>query len=261
MWFDPRRGDGVSRGFSYRGELSETGLPEVFGIIERYGVPGVLEVTREGMVKRVFTQEGYVVHANSSDPIDRLSEHIRRTGLVDENLIDALDQERSNSSKRLGVLLVERGLLSPRGVYEAICGQIEEIVWSLFAWQSGEVVFSTGEIEGEDTIHIKLPMRRVAFEGIKRAPEGQSMASRLGEDDGLLEPCYKYEDLIDIGIDSAEMELLRTVDGRRSLEEIYRSSPFSESETARRLHAFLVLSLLRVGAPTPSSSADVSIRS
>ena len=49
--------------------------------------------------------------------------------------------------------------------------------------------------------------------------------------------------------------------GRRSLDEIYRSSPFSESETNRRLHAFLVLSLVRAGARTPSSSADVSIHS
>lgn len=251
----------MSGGFSYRGDLSETGLPEVFGIIERYGVAGVLELTRVGLVKRVFTQDGYVVHANSSDPVDRLSEHIRRIGLVDQDQIDALDQERSNSSERLGVLLVERGLLSPREVYDAICGQIERIVWSLFAWQEGEVVFSTGEVKREDTVHIKLPMRRVAFEGVKRAPEAAPMVARLGGGEQLLEPCYRYEDLIDIGVDFSEMELLRRVDGRRTLDQICSESPFSEAETTRRLYAFLVLSLVRAGARTPSSSGSVSMSS
>lgn len=247
----------MSGGFSYRGELAETSLPEVFEIIERYAVPGVLEVTRRGMVKRVFTQDGYVVHANSSDPIDRLSEYIRRAGLVDENLIDTIDHERSNSNKRLGVLLIERGMLSPRGVYEAICGQIEEIVCSLFAWQSGYVVFTAGEMRSEDMVHIKLPMRRVAFEGVKRAPEVGS--EPVGQ--AVLEPIYRYEDLIDIGIDSSEMALLHRIDGRRTFDEVAAESPFSEAETARRIHAFRVLSLIRERAGAPSAPSDLSIHS
>lgn len=251
----------MTSGFSYRGDLSETGLTEVFGIIERYGVPGILEVTREGMVKRVFTQDGFVVHASSSDPIDRLSEYIRRTGLVEKARIDALDHERSNTSKRLGVLLVERGLLSPRDVYDAICGQIERIVWSLFAWQEGKVVFSPGEASREDTVHVKLPMRRVAFEGIKRAPETEAILRRLGGGERLLEPCYRNEDLIDIGVDASEMELLRRIDGRRALDEIFAESSLSATETARRLYAFLVLSLVRTGAVASSSSKDLSMSS
>ena len=61
-----------------------------------------------------------MVHATSSDPADRLSEHVRMMQILDEESVLSLDMQRSNSSKRLGVLLVERGLLSPRQVHEAI---------------------------------------------------------------------------------------------------------------------------------------------
>jgi hypothetical protein len=247
----------LSGGFSYSADLATTGLPEVFGIIQRYAVPGMLEVTRAGMVKRVFTQDGYVVHASSSDPIDRLSEHIRRTGLVEAESIDALDHERSNSSERLGVLLIERGLLSPRAVYEAVCGQIERIVWSLFAWRSGRAVFVAGEMRGDDVVHIKLPMRRVAFEGVKRAPDVESDLDGAS----ILEPTYRYEDLIDIGVDALEMDLLRRVDGDRTVEEIVAGSPLSEAETVRRLRAFEVLAVVRIRSEVGSASGDLSIHS
>ena len=247
----------MSGGFTYSAELATTGLPEVFGVIQRYAVPGMLEVTRAGMVKRVFTQDGYVVHANSSDPIDRLSEHIRRTGLVEAEVIDAIDHERSNSSERLGVLLIERGLLSPRAVYEAICGQIERIVWSLFAWRNGRVVFVAGEMRGDDMVHIKLPMRRVAFEGVKRAPDLESAL----EATSVLEPTYRYEELIDIGVDATEMDLLRRVDGSRTVEEIIAGSPLSAAETLRRLRAFEVLAVVRVRTEVSSASSDLSIHS
>lgn len=248
--------------FLFRGDLRRTPLPEVLETVQRSEAAGVLEVTREGMVKRVHLEGAYVVHASSSDPIDRLSEHIRRSGLLDEERIEALDFERSNSNQRLGVLLVERRLLSPRQVYEAICGQIERIVWSLFAWREGEVEFKPGRIGDPAAVRVKLPVRRVAFEGIKRAPEPDDeppAAPSTHETARILHPAFRYEDLIDIGVDQREMELLALLDGRRDVAAVCEVSPFSPSETLRRLHAFEVLSLVRVDVPDATSRSAVGL--
>ena len=193
----------VSDGFSYRADLATTGLPEVLAVVERCPLPGVLTVTRSGMVKHVFSRDGHVVYATSSDPVDRLAEYVRRAGLVGEELIDSLDQARSNSSRRLGVLLVERGLLSPREVYEAICRQVEAIVWSLFEWRTGTAEFEPGEA-GEDVVQVKLPVRRVVFEGLKRAPA----PGHDGDAARVVEPSFSYEELIDIGVGPVGAELV-----------------------------------------------------
>ncbi len=240
----------MEKTFSFRADLRETPLTEVFSSVESCDAEGVLELTRKGMVKRVHIEGAHVVHASSSDPIDRLSEHIRRRGVVDEKRIEALDHERSNSNKRLGVLLIEREMLAPREVYEAICGQIESIVWSLFAWDSGVAEFRPGRLRDDGAVKVKLPMRRVAFEGIKRAPRLEvsalgPLASRVVDGSEVLKPDYQVEDLIDIGLDSDEMKLLSLVDGSRTMGDILSSSPLAPSESLRRLRAFAVLSLLR----------------
>lgn len=233
----------------YRADLGETSLPEVLEVVGARGGTGVLEVTRAGMVKRVYLEDAYVVHASSSDPIDRLSEHIRRAGLIDEERIDAIDQRRSNSSKRLGVLLIEQDLLSPQEVYQAICGQIEDIVRSLFAWDSGAAVFTPGQVRLEEMVQVRLPLRRVIFEGLKRTLGRDADAESGERRDTALEPSFRYEDLIDIGLDRAEMELLEAVDGRTSWSELCASGILSPDECARRLYAFEVLSLVRPVEP------------
>ena len=43
------------------------------------------------------------------------------------------------TGKRHGQILIEEGMLAPGDLYQAIRGQVESIVWSVFAWQTGEV--------------------------------------------------------------------------------------------------------------------------
>ena len=61
---------GTEKGFEYRADLSETALPEMLYAVERFQVPGVIEAQRDGVTKRVYVREGYVVHASSTDRKD-----------------------------------------------------------------------------------------------------------------------------------------------------------------------------------------------
>ncbi|MDX1642872.1 MAG: DUF4388 domain-containing protein [Thermoanaerobaculia bacterium] len=240
----------------YQADLTETPLAEVLEAVGSFGEPGVLEVVRAGMVKRVYLEAGYVVHASSSDPIDRLSEYIRRTGLVDEERIDAVDQERSNTNRRLGVLLVEQGLLTPRQVYESICGQIEEIVCSLFAWQSGRAIFESRRFDLGEMVQVMLPLRRVVFEGLKRSPRQGESREPVDFEAAVLAPSFRYEDLIEVGLDGDETDLLERVDGRTKVAELCSGSSFSSGECTRRLYAFEALSLVRSVSKVESESAQ-----
>jgi hypothetical protein len=58
---------------------------------------------------------------------------------------------------------------------------------------------------------------------------------------------------IDIGLDAEEMDLLRRVDGRRTIDELCAVGPYSSGENAMLLFAFKVLSLV-----CPASKSVVS---
>ena len=248
----------VEHSFQYRGDLSQTALPEILYTIHRFQVPGVIEATREGVMKRVYIKEGNVVHASSSDREDSLGNYLLRSGTLTPAVFEETMRERERLQKRYGVLLIEGGILSPAEIYRAIRQQIEEVVWSLFYWQDGAVIFSIGDFREPDSVRIQLPMRQVILQGIKRAPNAKALAARLGRKETVFEPCYRMEDLIEAALDSDEFRLLSLVDGRRSLFEVCTQGPHAAAENAKMMYAFQVLQLIRPVQVTPEPRREES---
>ncbi len=243
----------MARPFEYRGDLTQTTLPEMLFSIHRFSVPGVIEARREGTVKHIYVKEGSVVYATSSDIEDSLGNYLRRIGKLTPGQFEAAMQAREASNMRLGALLVERSLLGPAEVYQAIREQVEEIVWSLFYWQSGEVSFQIGDFDQTGFMRIVVPMRQVILEGIKRAPNPKALVARLGRKETVFEPSFQIEELIESGLDASDHTLLRLVDGRRSLYEVCTEGPLPAAENAKLMYAFWVLQLIRRAEGGPRS--------
>ena len=244
--------------FQYRGDLSQTALPEILHTVDRFQVPGVFEAQRGPLIKRVFIKEGNVVHASSNSREDSLGRYLETSGLLSREQYDATMSERERTHKRYGVLLMEQRLLSPGEIYHAIRKQIEAIVWSLFAWQEGSVTFSIGEYREPDSVRIQLPMQQVILQGIKRAPNAKVMVARMGRKETVFEACYQVEELIELAMDADEYSLLQLVDGRRTLFEICTQGPHSAAENGKLLYAFQVLQLIRrVSRDVPEAKVAV----
>ena len=154
----------VENSFQYRGDLSQTDFPEILYTIDRSQVPGVIEASREGVIKQVFIKEGNVVHATSTDRDDSLGPGCRgaapfRRGVRGHHAGAGEDEQ----TLRRAADREEPAL--PAEVYRAIRKQIEAIVWSLFYWQDGSVIFSIGDFREPDSVRIQLPMRQVILQG------------------------------------------------------------------------------------------------
>lgn len=229
----------------FRSRLEETPLPEILFTIDRFQVPGVIQATRGEVSKTVYIKGGSVVHAASTDQDDTLGAFLLRSGALSPEEYRTTMRERRNSSKRYGVLLIELGLMSPAEVYTAIREQIEAVVWSLFAWQDGEVSFQIGEFPGTGTVRIQLPMRQVILRGIKQAPDAKPMVARLGPKETVFEPNFHLESLIDSGLERQDFDLLQLVDGERSLYEVCKAGPYAVANNAKLMYAFHVMQLIR----------------
>lgn len=253
----------MGKRLQYRGNLAETTLPEMLYTIDRFRVPGVIRASHgedEEVVKQVYIRDGYVFHASSTDRNDSLGVYLRRTGRITLEQFDRVARARAETTKRFGVLLVEERLLSPQEVFAAIREQIEGIVWSLFYWSEGEVTYGVGDFEQEDMVQIRLSLREVIFEGIKRAPDARTLLARLGGRDTLLEPCYRAEELIEVGLDEPEYAFLSQVDGKTTLYDLCSSGPQSPGDNAKLLYAFTVLHLARTAGSRGPGSGPVKVR-
>jgi len=245
----------VSSTYTYRGNLSETTLPEMLYSIDRFRVPGVIEVESGDAVKKVYIRQGYIVHASSTDRKDSLGAYLLKSGAVPADLLEALSKMRQSSTKRLGVLILERGLISPAQMLQAIRKQLAAIIWSLFYLSEGDVTFGIGELQETEMVQIQLPIPQVIVQGIKQAPDAKTLLARLGDRDTIMEPSFQYEDLIETGLGQQDFKILRSVDGKKTLYELCSQGPEAPAQVAKLLYAFKVLRLVRTREKQESRKA------
>ncbi len=219
--------------------------------IGRFRVPGVIEAANGDVSKKVYIRQGYIVHASSTDRKDSLGVYLAKSEAAPVRILQSLSETRQKSAllhkaeKRFGVLVLERGIMAPSQMLQAIQGQLESIIWSLFYWSEGEVTFGIGELEEADMVQIQLPIPQVIVEGIKRAPDARPLLARLGDKETIMEPCFDYEDLIETGLDQKEFRLLRSIDGKKNLYELCSQGPEAPAQIAKMLYVFQVLHLVR----------------
>lgn len=234
----------MPKNLEFRESLEEMALAEMFANIDRHKVPGLFELSWGDHCKRIYISDGNIIHAASTDQQDWLGNYLHRMGRLSKEDLAATIDIRETSDKRHGQILIEQGLLSPAELYAAVRSQMEAIVWSVFSWQQGQVTFRIGEFNDPLMIKIHLPMRQVIVRGIQRVPDVKALLARLGEKESLFRPTYCTEDLVEVALERDDYELLRLVDGKKTLLELCNEGPHSVSGNARALYAFRVLRLI-----------------
>lgn len=155
-------------------------LPEVFGWIHGAGKSGLLHFNHDDHAKWVWFHQGEVVFAASNQRIDRLGHSLLRAGAI--SLDEMRDAERSyRSGERLGKILVERGLLSPRELWAGLQRQVEEIVRSLFSYPSGWLCFWDGEVQPDNVVRLSLPTQRLVLAGLRWRGELRRFVAALAD--------------------------------------------------------------------------------
>jgi Domain of unknown function (DUF4388) len=143
---------------------------EVFGWLERTGKSGLVHFTHLEHGKTVWLHRGEVVFAASNQMVDRLGECLLRAGVL--SLEQLREAERCFAPPaRFGKVLVERGFLTPRELWNGVKYQVEEIVRSLLLYRAGRVVFFEGDFQPDNVVRLALPTRRLVAEGVQRGEE------------------------------------------------------------------------------------------
>ena len=145
-------------------------VADVLNWIHSASKSGYLAFENGGESKAVYLHHGEVVFASSNLEVDRLGASLLRAG--------ALTAEQYKSAERVykhtghfGKVLVDRGYLTPREIWNGVKAQVEEIVRSLFAYGAGNVLFWEGEARPDNVVRLALPTRRLIAEGLRRRDE------------------------------------------------------------------------------------------
>lgn len=138
---------------SLAGNLEDLGLGEILQIVSLSRKTGVLSITSCCRSGSIYFLKGLVVRASSSSFQQSLGEVLIQKGVVDPAVLHkALSfQQEQGFQERLGVILVKKFGVSRETVEEVVREQIENVVFSLFAWGEGSFDFEVqNDIETVD---------------------------------------------------------------------------------------------------------------
>jgi hypothetical protein len=228
----------------YQTDLAQTPLPEILFTIHRHKAPGMLECRRGDETKKIFFDQGQVIFASSSNIADSLGDKLLREGKITREQYDESVQRLKTTGKRQGTILAEMKILEPKDLFVSVREQIQEIVWSIFGWESGSVAFTPGRDKHLEFVKLQIPIPQAVLQGVRRMPDARVLVARLGTRTTILQRTDTVVD--DLHLRPDEQRLLDAVDGRIVLSELVNTPPLTPGENARILYALFALGLLTV---------------
>jgi hypothetical protein len=211
-----------------RGSLEEASLPEILRPIIQAKKTGVLRFNRSKIVKTVYVSEGRLIFATSTDPDDRLGEMLLRKGRI---TYKALEESvlGIQIGKRQGTILVESGAIRSKDLIDGVTEQVQQIVYSLFRWFEGVYEFLEGDLPSREVIVLRMSTADLVMEGTRRVEEWSLIRRAVGGIDQQYAFAPDSEALMSsMALAKDELNLIATIDGLLTLEEICRAARHSD---------------------------------
>jgi len=204
-----------------------------------------------GVGRSVNVQVGRLVFASSSSRDDRLGELLLRRGRVTlRQLADA--DPAVGPGKRLGAVLVERGILDARELVKVVVDHTREIIYGAFQWTEGHYRLEEGGGKTE-AITLKMSTPDIILEGIRRIEAWSRIQRGVGGLATRYERAADYERVLpSLTLPPEKLSLLTSLGGVSDLESICRESTLPDFEACRTLWAYRVIGLVRRVDPPPA---------
>jgi len=246
------RAPGASSTFNadFQGSLSDRGLAEILHDVQTEGRTGILHLERKGLSKRLYFLDGGIVFANSDVESDRLGEFLIAGGVIDRSSYERAARAMQKTRRRLGRTLVALGELNEEKLDTLINEQIQQIIYSIFSWESGHYSFEAIIPPVEQDIVLKLATDEIILEGVRSLASDTTVRKAVGNLERI--PHHASSAKLDAGqvtLTSSEGFVLSRVDGATSIAELVAISPLGEMETLRSVYGFVSAGILDLREP------------
>lgn len=140
---------------AFIGRLDLT-VPDLLQILSLGKKTGKLRLSRLGNSGEILFKDGKIIYAASDSTRNTLGNIlISQKHITETALMAALEmQHLSPKSKRLGAILLEKGIITPAVLQGAIRYQIEQVISEFLIWEGGFFRFETTEIAIDDGITV-----------------------------------------------------------------------------------------------------------
>jgi len=177
--------------------------------------------------KVIFFDGGRPVFASSNLHADRMGELLYREGKITAEQYARCRDLVLESGRRMGEILVDRGFLKRRELLPAVRRHVEDIIYSLFAWDAGEYRIVAGDGAQSERIRLSRHPAAMVLEGVRRKIDQATLERLLGPATTVVEVADRDKagtviSVADLSAD--ERAALTGMDGSADLAHVVRTS-------------------------------------
>jgi hypothetical protein len=232
-----------------RGTLGETSIADVFQRVSRESASGVIVFTSAQQAIRVSVVDGAVVKIEDAprEPAHLLGTLMVRGKAVSQaELDDALAQQQS-APRRLGEILVERGVVDPATVKLFARLQTQDAISRLFSWTAGTYEFLVQPVEAEIGAHEPLKIETLLMNALRMAEAWPALRIAIPSSSMVVTVSGTLPRTE--GTDAHQRVASCVVTGR-TVAEIIDAARLGEFETTKILAEWVSQGRVRVGRPS-----------
>ena len=159
----------------YQTDIAQTPLPEVLVKIHKYRAPGRLDCSRGDEMKRIYLERGDIIFATTNQIPESLGDMLLRDGRITREQYDESLRRVRETGKRHGTVLVEMKILNSEELFHAVREHIQQILWSIFAWDFGTVGFTPGRDKRLEFIKVEIPVPQALLQGVRHMPDTRAI--------------------------------------------------------------------------------------
>lgn len=225
---------------------------DLFHALNLNHATGLVVFEADAIRRRVYMRNGEIIFAQSNQDNDRLGESLIRAGKITQAQLD-LAAKSITSERKLGQILVEDGLISPKELFIGVRRQVEEIVWALFDWNA-KFVFFEGFADPESVIALNLETQKLIIEGLRRTKAWAHIPIDVPEREIILQLSANPKNL---RLNQEEQRLAALVVAGISLRALIDQAGFGQLETYKVVHHMLQRELIMLGVRGKQSPVDL----
>ena len=228
---------------SLQGKLETThlgSLLQMFGDIEK---TGVLTMTNGKEEAKIYIKEGSIVYASSSQKEFLLGNLLRINGILSETELQEFLKKADEEDQKLGAFLVKEGHMSKETLKKILRDQVEEILCSLFFWDSGEFEYKDVPLSVDQGLATEMNPVEIVLEASRRIDEWSVITKDIPSDTSF-KITLGLHDQKGMKLSQKETHILSMIDGKRNVREIIEVSGYDEFTAYKILYSLVASGII-----------------
>jgi len=222
-------------------------IPENTSILQvlcNQKLTGILRVNKVNTEYQIFILEGHIIYAIEPRKKARLGDLLKRDGLLTENQIQECLIIAKKEKLALGKILVQQGVISSGILKEFLYKQVEEILFTLFLWESGEFQFEKTSLNLKWLVAFRLNIMKLILDASRRVDTMAVIAKQIPDHTVVFRLSEKAKTHDRKKLNTKEIEILSLIDNTRTVLEIINESGFDEFLVYRILYSLITSGLI-----------------